>query len=208
MMHIAKEGNVQYVVRERRGTAIASSNDYKNSSVLDRIIILLGPRQRDAVQRIESEEFASILKKTAHELEDRGWVLTSNYLARGELALKQYHVVAVLDPRNEHAISDTLDPFWHSQILHTREYVRFCEDVMGHYIHHQPLDHEDKRAVARLRWLYAHTHRRIVEIFGAVDPEFFPFPIPDSRLVCMHCECHNEGLIQESRYPQVFSCTR
>lgn len=170
------------------------------------INIPLGPHQRRAVERVDAEDFSSVIKKVADDLKKIGIIATPEYLKRGEYALKQYHVVALLDPRNEHAISDTLDPFWHAQILHTRKYVEFCNETMGHYIHHEPLDHNDTDAVAHLRKLYPYTCGRLTEIFGFLDSEFFPNPVPDSRLVCRHCQGLNPDLLKESSYPQVFAC--
>ena len=171
------------------------------------IVVPMGPVQRRAVERIDAEDFSSVLKKVRAERQERGLSTDDAYLKRGERALRQYHVVAILDPRNEHAISDTLDPFWHAQILHTRQYARFCDETMGHFIHHEPLDHADVDAVAHLRRLYPYTCARITEIFGgAIESEFFPNPVPDERLVCRHCQCFNEALLAETTYAQVFSC--
>ena len=34
------------------------------------------------------------------------------------------------------------DLFWHVFLLHTREYMRFCTEHFGKFIHHEPLDEE------------------------------------------------------------------
>jgi hypothetical protein len=34
--------------------------------------------------------------------------------------------------------SDVVDAMWHEFILFTREYVDFCEEFLGSYLHHRP----------------------------------------------------------------------
>ena len=33
-----------------------------------------------------------------------------------------------------------IDEFWHNHILYTRNYVRDCMAIFGHYFHHEPTD--------------------------------------------------------------------
>jgi hypothetical protein len=35
-------------------------------------------------------------------------------------------------------IDERVDELWHSFILFTPQYLSFCEDVMGFFVHHQP----------------------------------------------------------------------
>lgn len=186
------------------------SSERRNSpslTMLDQVRIPLGVAQRAALVRICQEDFQRIKQKVREELLARGQSVTDEYLERGIQALRQYHAVAILDPRNEHAISDALDPFWHVQILFTRQYVRFCNETMGHYVHHEPLDHADLAAVQHVANLYRHTNKRLEDIFGQVlDREFFPSVLTEDRLVCRHCQCFNEALLSETRYEQVYAC--
>jgi hypothetical protein len=34
--------------------------------------------------------------------------------------------------------SPTIDDFWHNFILFTQDYESFCEEYVGHFIHHRP----------------------------------------------------------------------
>lgn len=36
------------------------------------------------------------------------------------------------------AISHPVDEVWHQFILFTKHYMRFCQDTVGHYVHHLP----------------------------------------------------------------------
>lgn len=47
-----------------------------------------------------------------------------------KLVLSEQGPLAVIDHR--------VDKLWHSFILFTPQYQRFCEDVMGFFVHHQP----------------------------------------------------------------------
>jgi hypothetical protein len=38
-----------------------------------------------------------------------------------------------------------VDLIWHAHILHTREYVSFCNEVAGGYIHHKPYIYTDEK---------------------------------------------------------------
>ena len=42
--------------------------------------------------------------------------------------------------------SETVDIGWHTFILHTKDYARFCQEVAGHFIHHVPTDEGDPSA--------------------------------------------------------------
>jgi len=44
------------------------------------------------------------------------------------------------DTGNAHAPSPLVDIAWHAFILYTQDYMRFCEKMVGFYIHHVPDD--------------------------------------------------------------------
>jgi hypothetical protein len=41
--------------------------------------------------------------------------------------------------RSLDAVSDLVDAAWHAWILHTQNYMTFCHDCFGRYIHHVPI---------------------------------------------------------------------
>lgn len=93
----------------------------------------------------------------------------------------------MLDPNNSHAISDTLDPFWHTHILFSRQYEYFCHEVVGIYMHHIPLDHDAKEQVDNVEALYDYTvNDAMRELFSFIDERFWPTKLPRERLVCLH----------------------
>ena len=154
------------------------------------------------IREIDNTDFSGVLRKVREDLAQLGFAADDDYLSRGLLALKQYYAVAVLDPLNMHAVSDTLDPFWHAHILHTQQYEEFCGRVVGGFMHHVPLDHDrslDVRAVDRL---YSYTGGCLSEFFLEVDPEFFPAELPDARLICFHGNRYEAPLLENALKPR------
>lgn len=39
-----------------------------------------------------------------------------------------------------------IDDMWHTFLLFTKDYMKFCEDYIGNYIHHIPTTDEEKKA--------------------------------------------------------------
>lgn len=150
------------------------------------IKVPLSRQQSAAVARIDVEDFSGTMRKVAEELEKMGERTTPEFLAAGVLALKQYYLLPIIDPRNAHAVSDTIDPFWHAHILHTRQYAAFCDDVLGSFMHHEPLDHGRARDVAGVRFLYDYTREVMEKAFNYLDDRFYPVSLVDERLVCTH----------------------
>jgi hypothetical protein len=47
-------------------------------------------------------------------------------------------------PGQSLAPSKLVDHGWHAFILHTVDYARFCEQVVGRFVHHVPTDEDDE----------------------------------------------------------------
>lgn len=136
------------------------------------------------LQYIDTHDFSSVKTKVRKDLEEQGQTVADAYIDSGILALKQYYALTIIDGRNVHAVSDTIDPFWHAHILHTEQYVAFCNNVAGCYLHHDPLDHADTEKVERMVVQYNITRRRYDECFTCVDARFHPFNPSSNRIVC------------------------
>lgn len=159
----------------------------KPLSLVETIKIALDSFHLDRIARIDSEDFCPVIKKMSKESVKLGSGYSEEYLRSGILALKQYYAVALLDPNNSHAISDTLDPFWHTHILFSQQYERFCHGVVGVYMHHIPLNHDVVEQVDNVEALYDYTVMSAMqELFLFMDERFWPTELPRDRLVCMH----------------------
>ncbi len=152
------------------------------SEVLSRIT----SDQMRRIRRIEEEDYRFVQSKTGEDLATQGVQVSRDYLERGIVALGQYYAVAVLDPANAHAVGVPVDPFWHAHILFTEQYCRFCDDVVGEYMHHVPLDRTDDSKVRNVCELYDYTLQVLPRFFVEVDPTFWPVATSDSEVICMH----------------------
>jgi hypothetical protein len=154
-------------------------------SLFDTLKVELSTRQFEKLSIIDGENFLHVARKACHELKKQGFSPTQKYLDGGVLALKQYYGICFLDP-NVHAVSDVVDPFWHSHILHTVQYNAFCDRLIGKYMHHFPHDPESEQQIQALKVIYQHTQRAYRTVYNYVCPVFNPESIPDYRLVCKH----------------------
>jgi len=127
-----------------------------------------------------------VIRKVREHFEEIGRPVTEEYLQKGIIALKQYYAIALLDPANAHAVSAAVDPFWHAHILHTQEYMRFCEQVIGEYMHHQPLDRANAPQLENVRTLYGYTLEILEKLFGGIDEEFWSTDMSDAAMICFH----------------------
>lgn len=142
---------------------------------------------------IDVTDFSNVQRKTKEDLAQQGLIVDEGYLVEGILALKQYYAIALLDPRNMHAISKELDPFWHAHILHTEEYVEFCDRVMHYYMHHAPLDHGRSDHVEGVKRLYRYTVDECYpKFFTYINSTFYPKNPADKELMCTHYACRPE----------------
>ena len=95
--------------------------------------------------------------------------------ARAEVALKQFYAGSALRQGLACAVSRNLDDYWHSHVLHTRDYRDFCEKVVGGFINHNPLDKTDVQETERLVGLYVDTRISLLDYFGKdLIEEAFP----------------------------------
>jgi len=56
-----------------------------------------------------------------------------------EDATRQWFRLAARHPKAKLSMpSVAVDAMWHEMVLHTREYQEFCDQAIGHFLHHQP----------------------------------------------------------------------
>ena len=125
-------------------------------TLLNRISIVITENQRKRLSIIDGENFSVFIKHASKELaKNREETLLSNDEA--DFALKQYYSLAVLNPNNMHAVSASVDPYWHSHVLHTHAYADFCKRGIGYFMHHDPLDQDDPEKCKAVEDLYGYT---------------------------------------------------
>ena len=158
----------------------------KPLSIFSSLRVSIHPEQQRRLSVIDHEDFSGVERKVREHFAELGQRFSDDYINRGIHALKQYYAVALLDPANAHAVSRPVDPFWHAHILHTEQYMEFCDCVVGEYMHHQPLDHARLDHVRVIRRLYGYTIEVMEKFFITVDSEFWPAEVGDAELICMH----------------------
>lgn len=157
------------------------------NSILPTVRVPMSERQRHAMERLDAENFVGVVRLTRKELAKQGVEFSDDYCSRAITGLKQYYALTIFDPRNMHAVSDVLDPFWHAHILDTVRYQMLCE-ALGGFMHHDPLDTEDREKVSAVGRVYEYTYSTLCRIFGEdnLDEEFHPSTLPEASLVCRH----------------------
>jgi hypothetical protein len=55
-----------------------------------------------------------------------------------ELEFKKFMKLTLSEGAPLAMIDERVDELWHSFILFTPQYLKFCDDVMGFFVHHQP----------------------------------------------------------------------
>lgn len=181
-------------------------NVFLPQTMLETVQVSISDRQRRIFQIIDkSADWEKVKAKVKEEMGYQGYQPTGAYLDEGILSLKQYYAVCFLDD-NPHAISDTLDPFWHAHILHTNRYFAFCEDVGIDYMHHRPRDYSNPNEVPVIKRLYVHTHNMFCKCFAYVSPIFMAKYEEETQLVCTHYTQNHfvqPGDIAEERIPEL-----
>lgn len=84
-----------------------------------------------------------------------------------EKELKRYLALNAINPPKAYGMRGQVDEIWHTFLLFTKEYQRFCKEVGGKFIHHIPNTHLSVPE----RSTYFNTLEDYKEIFGEAPPE-------------------------------------
>jgi hypothetical protein len=93
---------------------------------------------------------------------------------QAKAAIQQYRNYLFLKVKyrseyEEHELppSFEIDEVWHAHILHTKDYVEFCNRVFNEYLHHSPHHGQDKGiSLTQLSNLFQETQRVYSNEFG------------------------------------------
>lgn len=101
-----------------------------------------------------------------------------------ELEFRRFCAITMIDEGKPHAPPGAVDMYWHFFILHTKEYVKFCEKVWGSFEgameirHHYPSNDETRRGMLNA---YNATREFYVDAFGEPKPFEMP-PLPGTKV--------------------------
>lgn len=119
-----------------------------------------------------------------------------------EIEFKKFVAIALLKPSRRNAPSGPVDMYWHFFVLHTPEYVVFCNDIFGEYGEQPRLgkhyfqDWTDKRGAMvdhipasdetrpEMYAVYQETREIYIEAFGEPDFMYWPVARGDKQMTC------------------------
>jgi len=109
----------------------------------------------------ESNDYAKVIWRAQQDNSSEEHFFDIEYLAGALTSLKIFYSLEVIDGRNLHSLSKTLDAFWHAHQDFTFDYMRFCNKVFGpdQFLHHLPLDKrsEVQQEIITRRYNYTRT---------------------------------------------------
>lgn len=91
----------------------------------------------ETIDRASGFDLGSVIKRYARDHNVR-----DELAYRYGVELKRFLAMCAIAPAAHYGMSGPVDDLWHTFIIFTREYERFCQEVAGRYIHHQPLSME------------------------------------------------------------------
>jgi ubiquinone/menaquinone biosynthesis C-methylase UbiE len=89
---------------------------------------------------------------------------------RLERELKRYLILRALYPRKRYPMAGPVDGLWHTFLLFTRLYARFCNRVAGQFLHHTPADIENRQELRRFKKDYANLWKDYPRVFAERPP--------------------------------------
>lgn len=93
----------------------------------------LREQQVERLQRIEAASFPYVREKLVNDGK-----YDAAELDIIEVEFKRFLGLVALGIKPLGMISREVDDFWHQFILFTRLYAKFCDEVMGFFVHHMP----------------------------------------------------------------------
>ncbi len=67
--------------------------------------------------------------------------LSESDIRKAEVEYKNYIYLTLLTGEFLSIPTRIVDFIWHAHILHTKDYINFCNSVAGGYIHHAPVEY-------------------------------------------------------------------
>lgn len=100
-----------------------------------------------------------------------------------ELEYKRFLAMGfVVTDEKRYPVSANVDPFWHTHMIFSHDYIKMCARLGGQYIHHVPA----VTAEAKARLCNAYSDNTIPlyrEAFGEPDPTWWP----QDASICVAC---------------------
>jgi hypothetical protein len=103
----------------------------------------------------------------------RDYNLPYDVAERHVLELRRFFILCALNPGVHYGMKGQIDNVWHTFLLFTTEYHKFCNSVAGKFIHHYPDTSDEERTETITN--YQNFLRDYEATFGeAPPPQFWP----------------------------------
>ena len=118
-----------------------------------------GIKQLETLEDVKKYVFNMDMSMIFRKMTDEIWAGEIGILWEvedAEYAINQYRQYLYLVKKYETNIAPTIavDAVWHNHILDTRKYIKDCQIIFGHYLHHYPyLDQEVMKTGGNWRYL-------------------------------------------------------
>jgi len=131
-----------------------------------------GIKQLETLEDVKKYVFNMDMSMIFRKMTDEIWAGEIGILWEvedAEYAINQYRQYLYLVKKYETNIAPTIavDAVWHNHILDTRKYIKDCQIIFGHYLHHYPYfgsrGDEDRR---QLEISFENTERLFLKEFG------------------------------------------
>lgn len=101
----------------------------------------------------------------------------------------KFLTLCAINPKAGYGMSTVIDEFWHTFIIYTKEYHKFCKEVAGRFIHHVPNRKEDN-----LNGFAQDHYLRTIDDYEKVFNEKAPVYLwPRPTLVEAGSDCSGKG---------------
>jgi len=122
--------------------------------------------QLTAIGKIDGLDLSGVRSKITGS-EGLRW--TQARTSQAELDYRRFLKLQALYPNERVSPTKLIDDFWHYHILDTRAYAKDCEEIFGHFIHHNPYFGAGSQSEARLlEGVLANLQRLFLLEFGAL----------------------------------------
>lgn len=98
-----------------------------------------------------------------------------------ETEYRKFLSLALGDPHTTFGMAGPVDEFWHEHLLDSRDYVKFCADIFGDYVHHIPRSLDGAPDPTSYRVTVEALRRR----YGRVNRRVWP----DAKFAVSDCNC-------------------
>jgi hypothetical protein len=95
---------------------------------------------------------------------------------------RKFMFVCAKYPNTNFGMAGTVDMVWHEHILHTKDYMDFCNNICGTYVHHEPSTSNFKPDS------YKRTLDYLKMEFGSPDTSIWPIWEDAQCSGCSSCE--------------------